>query len=151
MQKTLVACALALAFPVAFAQGAPSGSTVELYGILDIGVERVDVGTVSATRLQSGISAGSRLGVRGRESLGGGYTALFTLEMRVEADTGQNSNFGPLFICPPAPALCPGVTLMPPAARTLTKLRTRGSGHPPCRRPAADRSPRRPAHGPRGI
>lgn len=115
MQKTLVACALALAFPVAFAQGAPSGSTVELYGILDIGVERVDVGTVSATRLQSGISAGSRLGVRGRESLGGGYTALFTLEMRVEADTGQNSNFGPLFICPPAPALCPGVTLMPPA------------------------------------
>lgn len=111
MRKTLVAAALAIAFPAAFAQGAASTGSVELYGIIDVGVERVDVGTVNNTRLQSGMSAGSRWGLRGRENLGGGYAAIFTLESRFEADTGSVSNNGGTFYCggtATAP-VCPGV------------------------------------------
>ncbi|MCU0939500.1 MAG: porin, partial [Burkholderiaceae bacterium] len=104
--------ALALAFPLVHAQSASTGS-VELYGVIDLGLERSDVGTESATRLQSGISAGSRWGIRGRENLGGGYAAIFTLEGRIEADTGSTSNNGALYYCRPAGSTatpsCPGV------------------------------------------
>ena len=97
MRKSLVAAALAVAFPAAFAQG-PAPATFELYGIIDVGLERVDVGT-SNTRLQSGLSAGSRWGLRGRENLGGGYSALFTLEGRFETDTGAMNNNGATYFC----------------------------------------------------
>ncbi len=117
MRNTILAAALALAFPVAFAQGTPSGSSVELYGLLDTGLESLDVGGVSVLRLSSGISAGSRWGVRGRESLGNGYTALFTLESRIELDTGQMTNRGPIYYCGTSGAAvtCPGIALLPPA------------------------------------
>jgi predicted porin len=108
MRKSLLAAALAVAFPAVFAQS--STSSIELYGLLDIGLEYVDVG-VSNTRLQSGISAGSRWGLRGRENLGGGYAAIFTLESRLELDTGSTSNNGGTFFCggtATAP-VCPGV------------------------------------------
>ena len=77
-----------------------------------MGVERVDVGSVTNTRLQSGMSAGSRWGLRGRENLGGGYTAIFTLERRFEADTGSLSNNGGTFYCggTAAAPVCPGVS-----------------------------------------
>ena len=64
MRKSLLTIALACAFPVAHAQ-----SSVTLYGIVDVGIENLDVGSVDATRLQSGISAGSRWGIRGSEEL----------------------------------------------------------------------------------
>jgi predicted porin len=35
---------------------------------------------------------GSRWGMKGNEDMGGGYKAIFTLEARVELDTGGNSN-----------------------------------------------------------
>jgi len=54
MRKSLLAVALAFAFPTAFAQ-----SSVTLYGIVDVGVENLDIGNESATRLMSGISQGS--------------------------------------------------------------------------------------------
>jgi predicted porin len=119
MRKTLLATALAAAFPIAFAQAPASTGSVELYGIVDIGVEKVDSGDVSATRVSSGISAGSRIGVRGRESLGGGYSALFTLENRLEADNGQFGNRAPIYYCANTAAgtatvvSCPGVTFIP--------------------------------------
>jgi predicted porin len=47
-------------------------------------------GTV--TQVASGIMEGSRWGLKGNEDLGGGYKAIFTLESRVEADTGALSN-----------------------------------------------------------
>src|SRR5258706_15138170 len=99
MRKTILAAALALVFAMAFAQGTPSGSSVELYGVLGAGLESLDVGGVSVVRLSSGISAGSRWGMRGRESLGNGYTALFTLESRIELDTGQMTNRAPIYYC----------------------------------------------------
>ena len=120
MRKTLVTLALACAFPAAYAQ-----SFVRLYGIVDVGVERIDVGDVSGTRLQSGISAGSRLGFTGSEDLGRGYRVLFTLEQRFEADTGSLSNNNSLYWCrangapATAPTVCPGVAYVttPPAVQ----------------------------------
>jgi predicted porin len=68
-------------------------TTVTLYGLVDVGVTRVSglkAGTV--TQVASGIMEGSRWGLKGNEDLGGGYRAIFTLESRVEADTGSNQN-----------------------------------------------------------
>jgi predicted porin len=113
MRKSLLAVALACAFPAAFAQ-----SAVTLYGILDVGVERLDVGSFSETRLMSGISQGSRWGIRGSEDLGGGYRAIFTLESRFAIDTGSVTNNDSVFWCRPAGStvqpVCPGVTLVSP-------------------------------------
>ena len=113
MRKSLLAVALAFAFPTAFAQ-----SSVTLYGIVDVGVERLDIGGLDATRLMSGISQGSRWGVRGTEVLGGGYSAIFTLESRINIDTGSVTNNDSLYWCRPAgstaTAVCPGVTLVTP-------------------------------------
>jgi predicted porin len=118
MRKSLVAVALAFAFPAAFAQ-----SNITLYGLVDVGVERLDVGDLSTTRVMSGISQGSRWGLRGTESLGGGYSAIFTLESRINIDSGSMTNNDSLYWCRPAgstaPAVCPGVGLaspLPPAA-----------------------------------
>jgi predicted porin len=116
MRKAVFALALAAAMPAAYAQTTLT-SGVELYGIVDIGFESIDNGDVSVNRITSGLSTGSRWGIRGREDLGGGYVALFTLESRIEVDTGQVSNAGPIFYCG-SPAVCPGVTLtspLPPA------------------------------------
>src|SRR5512134_1408909 len=113
MRKSLLAVALACAFPAAFAQNG-----VTLYGIVDVGIERLDAGNVDGTRLQSGISQGSRWGIRGAEDLGGGYRALFTLESRFEIDTGSVTNNNSLYFCRPAGSgitpTCPGVTLVSP-------------------------------------
>jgi predicted porin len=122
MRKSLLAVALACAFPTVFAQ-----SNVTLYGIVDVGIESLDVGSESATRLMSGISQGSRIGVRGTEVLGGGYAAIFTLESRINLDTGSATNNDSLYWCRPAGstavANCPGITQLvnplplPPAAQ----------------------------------
>ncbi len=88
MNKALTVAALALAAPVAMAQ-----TTVQMYGVLDAGLSRVTGlrgGTQNA--LVSGIMEGSRLGLKGSEDLGGGYRALFTIEHRLEVDTGGISN-----------------------------------------------------------
>jgi predicted porin len=78
---------------LASAQDATETSTVTLYGIADIGFTRVSglkAGTVS--QVASGIMEGSRWGLKGSEDLGGGYKAIFTLESRIELDTGATSN-----------------------------------------------------------
>lgn len=72
---------------------AQAQSSVQLYGIVDAGVTQVS-GLYGGNRSQivSGIMEGSRWGLKGQEDLGGGYRALFTLESRVELDTGAESN-----------------------------------------------------------
>jgi len=70
-----------------------AASSVTLYGLADVGITSVSglrAGTV--TQLASGIMEGSRWGVKGNEDMGGGYRTIFTLESRVELDTGGNSN-----------------------------------------------------------
>ncbi len=72
---------------------AQNDSSLTLYGLADIGITSVSglaAGTV--TQLNSGIMEGSRWGIKGTEDLGGGYKTIFTLESRVELDTGGNSN-----------------------------------------------------------
>lgn len=118
MRKSLLALALSVAFPAAFAQMTTNG--VELYGVVDVGFENIDNGAVSVSRISSGISTGSRWGIRGREDLGGGFAALFTLENRFEIDTGQMSNNGAIYWCGTATLgtttvpSCPGVVLTSP-------------------------------------
>ncbi len=118
MRKSLGAVALACAFPaVALAQ-----SSVTLYGVIDGGFEYLDAGTESAFRLQgSGMSAGNRFGIRGSEDLGNGYSAIFTLEGRFSLDTGSVTYNESVFNCrlsgqPTAPAVCPGVRIVPGTA-----------------------------------
>jgi predicted porin len=93
---TLVASAvLGLISTTAMAQSAPS-SAVTLYGIADIGINNISgLRQGSVTRIDSGIMEGTRWGMRGNEDLGGGYRAIFTLESRVELDTGSTSNTPP--------------------------------------------------------
>jgi predicted porin len=75
------------------AMGQTAAPTVELYGIADAGVMRVSgLKGGSNSYVASGIMEGTRWGLRGNEDLGGGYRALFTLESRVEIDTGGSSN-----------------------------------------------------------
>jgi predicted porin len=128
MRKSLLTIALACAFSTAYAQ-----SSITVYGIVDVGVEHLDVGSVDGTRLNSGISAGSRLGIRGSEELKPGWRALFTLEQRIEVDTGSQTVNNSLYWCrengapATAPTICPGVTFIttppavqvPPAAQPL--------------------------------
>lgn len=92
MKKVLALSLLAAASGAALAQTAPPNS-VTLYGIVDVGVQRVTgykAGTDTA--LVSGIMEGTRFGLRGNEDLGGGWRAIFTMENRTEANNGSISN-----------------------------------------------------------
>jgi predicted porin len=116
MRKTLVAVALACAFPVVYAQ-----SNVTVYGILDAGIEVLDAGNETVTRLQgSGMWSGNRYGIRGSEVLGGGYSAIFTLEGRFSIDSGSVTYNESVFNCrlsgSTGPAVCPGVQIVPGTA-----------------------------------
>ena len=64
-------------------------SSVTVYGRLNESVERQKTDDDSVTRLQNN---GSRIGFRGVEDLGGGLKAGFTLEHRLNADTGAATN-----------------------------------------------------------
>lgn len=91
MKKSLIAVALFSAFTGA----ASAQENLTIYGILDVGLAHEDNGTSSTTRMDSGNVYGSRLGFRGTEDLGGGLSALYTLEMGLNMDTGTGQ--GPLF------------------------------------------------------
>jgi predicted porin len=85
--------ALASALCCAGLAQAQTDSSVTLYGLADVGITSVSglkAGTV--TQVASGIMEGSRWGIKGTEDMGGGYKAIFTLESRVELDTGANSS-----------------------------------------------------------
>jgi predicted porin len=88
---------LAVIAPLTAAAQAPSSAQV--YGLLDAGVvsERGCSGDCTRTRIDSGIASPSRLGVRGREDLGGGTAAVYTLEVGVLNDTGASDQNGKLF------------------------------------------------------
>ncbi len=85
MQKKLIALAIAgLASGAAFAQ-----NNVTIYGVADVGVEVGNYGDGAKFRVQSGQSAGSRLGFKGEEALGNGLSAIWTAEMGIAFDNGQ--------------------------------------------------------------
>ena len=95
MKPTILA--LSLIAPLTAAAQAPSA--VEVYGLLDAGVV-VEAGCsvdCARTKLDSGVASGSRIGVRGREELGGGTAAVYTVEAGVLNDTGAQEESGKLF------------------------------------------------------
>jgi predicted porin len=91
MKKALALTALAAACSASLGQ--TMTDNVRVYGIVDIGVNSVS-GMKGGTdySVVSGIMDGSRVGVRGEEEIGRGYRALFRLESRLEADTGNIGN-----------------------------------------------------------
>jgi predicted porin len=91
MKKSL----LALAVLGAFAGVASAQSSVTIYGLLDQGVYKGNGGTATnpgangtSKAWQLKQAAGSRLGFRGNEDLGGGLSAQFHIEHRFTPDDG---------------------------------------------------------------
>lgn len=88
---------------LALAGHAHALTAVSVYGVVDAGVEhltnasRNGASNASVTRMSSGNLSGSRIGFRGEEDLGGGLSALFTLENGFDADTGNLAQGGRLF------------------------------------------------------
>ncbi|WGS51765.1 porin [Paraburkholderia sp. D15] len=65
-------------------------SSVTLYGILDTGIDFAsNVNGNHLYQMASGVSAGSRWGVRGKEDLGGGLAAIFDLESGFNSSNGN--------------------------------------------------------------
>jgi predicted porin len=85
-----------------YLSAAQAQSNVQIYGIIDAGVEYVNNIAVagaerSRTALGSSHLIGSRWGLRGTEDLGGGMRAEFTVESGFAPDTGQMLQNGRLF------------------------------------------------------
>ena len=85
MKKSLIAIAVLTAVGAASAQ-----SSVTLYGVADVWVGKTKNGD---TNLGNGGLAGSRIGFKGAEDLGGGLKAHFNLEQSIALDTGVASGF----------------------------------------------------------
>jgi predicted porin len=95
MKHTLLAAAAiaACALDTAAAQ-----STVTLYGIVDAALVRESGGSAGAvTKVTSGAASASRIGFKGQEDLGGGLSAIFTLETGTKIDTGALDAANTLF------------------------------------------------------
>ncbi len=96
MKKSLIALALI----GAFSSAAVAQSNVTLYGILDVNYMWQEGPTVvgtgphraiqqeSVNAINSGHQSGNRWGLRGTEALGGGLSAIFTLEAGFNIDSG---------------------------------------------------------------
>jgi len=83
------------------AAGTVQAQSVTIYGMVDAGVESVSNVATAGGRLNrmpstTGILP-SRVGFRGKEDLGGGLNAQFTLEMGFAPDTGASGQGGRLF------------------------------------------------------
>lgn len=99
MQKKIIALAVAgLASTAAFAQ-----SNVTIYGSVDAGysyrwdAENRTTGQHSRSSIDTGNSAGNRLGFKGVEDLGNGLKAVFLLEQGFNFDTGAMGQGGRTF------------------------------------------------------
>ena len=84
---------------------AQAQDSLTVYGIIDIGLQYA---TVNQTRdhaiqsnqffgISSGVQSGSRFGLRGTHSMGGGFETVFTLENGFNAGTGEAQQGGRLF------------------------------------------------------
>lgn len=95
MQKKLIAVAV-LGACVA---GSALAANVDVYGRIDMGLSYVhqkigDQAGTDTLSMDSGLSSGSRWGLKGSEDLGNGYQVGFVLESGFDADTGAMSKDG---------------------------------------------------------
>ena len=90
--KSLVALTLATAAGVCSAQN------VTVYGLVDLSVEHLRSSGATLRRMP-GLTGSlpSRIGIRGREDLGSGLSAVFTFEQGFSADTGTLGQGGRAF------------------------------------------------------
>src|SRR5471030_914493 len=89
MRKVLIVLAML------FISAARAQTSLTLYGIADLGIDRQRGGVDGAvTKVSSGIESGSRLGFKGVEDLGDGMQALVQLESGIAMDTGSNNQSG---------------------------------------------------------
>jgi predicted porin len=88
---------LALALLAVTGSQAQTPSSINVYGILDVGVVAID-GAGDKTRrfVSSGSQVGSRLGLRGTEEISPGWKAMFTIEHQLYADTGSQNQQTPV-------------------------------------------------------
>ena len=94
MNKRMLVAAVA----AALSGFANAQTNVQVYGLLDLGVEHITNANANGggvTRVTSGGSNNSRFGFRGSEDLGGGLKAVFNLEGQLDLDVGASD--GPLF------------------------------------------------------
>jgi predicted porin len=79
-----------------FASGAClAQSSVQMYGVADVGATARQLSGATRTKeLQNGAMTTSHFGLRGQESLGGGYSGLFALESFLRADSGEVGRSG---------------------------------------------------------
>lgn len=85
MKKSLIALAVLAAAGAASAQ-----SSVTLFGVVDVGFQRLSGdGSGNVNKLGTGLNSSSRLGFRGTEDLGGGMSAGFWLEAGMNYDDGS--------------------------------------------------------------
>jgi predicted porin len=98
MKKSALALAVLAALSLNTTAHAQSSTNVQVYGLIDAGVEYVTNAAPngsSMTRVISGGKNTSRWGFRGTEDLGGGLKAVFNLEGGILLDTGAQD--GALF------------------------------------------------------
>ena len=91
MKKSALALAVLAALSLNATAHAQSQTNVQVYGLIDAGVEQLTNATPnggSMTRVISGGKNTSRWGFRGSEDLGGGLKAVFNLEGGILMDTG---------------------------------------------------------------
>jgi len=87
--KKILAVAIATAFAApAFA----STSNVDVYGVMNVGVESVDNGLARKGRVTTGNN--SALGFKGSEDLGGGMKAVWQIETNLAIDGDNNTSTG---------------------------------------------------------
>jgi predicted porin len=97
MKKTLSLSIAAISVG-AFANSAHAQSSVTLYGIVDDSfVYTNNQAGHAAYQMQAGLAQGERWGLRGREDLGNGLAAVFTLESGFNNNTGGLSQGGRIF------------------------------------------------------
>ena len=99
MKKTLAALSVLGAFA-----GSSLAADVTLYGVIDTGLvyqhadaDLPDVDTVDTFQMKSGVTAGSRFGLKGTEDLGNGLKIGFVLENGFVSDTGSFTQNNRLF------------------------------------------------------
>lgn len=94
MKATVITAVIASAC----AGNAMAQSTVSIYGIADAGFVSERGGTAgTVNKITSGVGSASRIGFRASESLGGGMSALFTIETGFRIDSGEADSASNLF------------------------------------------------------
>jgi GBP family porin len=94
---TALGVALACAIGVPLSAHSQSQSNVTIYGKVDLGLRYINDTNAKHDSLLDEKASTNRIGFRGREALGDGMAAIFTLENGFNGDTGTTAQGGRMF------------------------------------------------------